>query len=214
MIDQLTEHLRRAWHRSGFYLDVPGLLQLLKFKELREGYYRELWRTASANVGARMEPWEYGYTRLERDGLTTIVKQGLVMLDDHLLLDVMGNKALTLSLLEEKGIPTPRAKAFEMSSLSIAEEFLAHCGGEVVVKPARGTGGGRGVTTRLATVSALRQACRLAARFDTRLVVEEQVAGSSYSRAGWVFAASIKVPPGPTSRMSRNEYLKFSVRSG
>ena len=174
MLDQITEHLRRAWHRSRFYLDVPGVVQLLKFKRLRGEYYREFWRTIAANCRApRVEPWEFGYQRLHRDGLTTIVREGLVMLDDHLTLDIMGNKALTLALLEEKNIPTPLARAFDMSDLESAEAFLQQCEGYIVIKPARGTGGGRGVTTRIHTLKELRRAARLAARFDTQLVAEE-----------------------------------------
>ena len=102
------------------------------------------------------------------------------MLDDHLTLDIMGNKALTLSLLKEKGVATPRFASFTMRSLELAEAFLSAHDCPVVVKPASGTGGGRGVTTGITDISGLRRACRLAARFDGDLLVEEQVEGASY----------------------------------
>lgn len=180
MFLQITDELRRTWHRARLYADVPGVLQHLRFKSLREEYYRELWRAAASNVGAHAEPWKSGYTKIERDGLATFVKVDRVMLDDHLLLDMMGNKTLTLELLRQKGAPTPTALQCDVSDLAAAEDFLVRCSGRVVVKPARGTGGGRGVTTGVSSRSALRKACRQAARYDPRIVIEEQIEGASF----------------------------------
>jgi cyanophycin synthetase len=67
-----------------------------------------------------------------------------------------------------------------MRSFSKAEAFLERHGGPLVVKPTSGSGGGRGVTTGITSIKALKRASRLAARFDTDLLVEEQLAGDSY----------------------------------
>lgn len=176
----LKQLLARAWYRSHFYLNVPMVLQLLAFRELRDEFYAGLWRDAAASIGARATPWKAGFTRIERDGLTTMVRQGSLMLDDHLLLDLMGNKALTLALMGEKGYATPRCQSLAIGSVAGAERFLDEIAGPVVVKPASGTGGGRGVTTGITDMQALRAAARLAARYDTDLLVEEQIGGSSY----------------------------------
>jgi cyanophycin synthetase len=161
-------------------MDVPGLLQLLKFQELRAGYYRELWREAARNVGADCADWKFGYMRISRDGMTTVVKLSSVMIDDHLTLDIMGNKALTYELLAEKGCSVPTFRLFSMRDISAAEAFLEAHGGPVVVKPARGTGGGRGVTTGITNVAALRKAARMAARSGRDLIIEKQISGNSY----------------------------------
>lgn len=177
----VTDQLFRLFYRAGFYLDVPALVQLLEFRQLRQRYYQELWQVAAGNIGARARPWDFGFCRIDRDGLSAIVRQSSVMLDDHLTLEVMGNKALVYELMREKGYATPRHRRYTMRSLGRAEAFLGDdIQGPVVVKPASGTGGGRGVTTGIVDRADLRKASRLAARFDTELLVEEQLEGRSY----------------------------------
>lgn len=176
----LTDHLWALFYRARFYMDVPGLLQLLKFQDLRAGYYRKLWQEAARNVGADCAEWKFGYMRISRDGMTTVVKLSSVMIDDHLTLDIMGNKALTYALLAEKGCSVPAYRLFSMRDFGAAKAFFETHGGPVVVKPARGTGGGRGVTTGITDLAALRKAARLAARSGRDLIVEKQIAGSSY----------------------------------
>src|ERR1700741_2420082 len=103
----LFEMMRPLLHRARRLADVPGLLELLKFRRLRKGYYDEFWRTAAQNAGARYSAWDFGFARIERDGMTAVVKGYSVMLDSHLTLDIMGNKALTYALLEERSCPIP-----------------------------------------------------------------------------------------------------------
>lgn len=177
----ITDQLFRLYYRAGFYLDLPALAQLLRFRQLRQRYYQDLWRVASANIGAQARAWDFGFCRIDRHGLVSIVKQSSVMLDDHLTLEVMGNKALVYELMAEKGYATPRHQRYTMKNVHVAEQFLAaDAQMSVVVKPASGTGGGRGVTTGITDNAALRRASRLAARFDTELLVEEQIEGQSY----------------------------------
>jgi len=177
----LIDLLYKLVYRAQFYLNVPAILQLLKFRELRNTYYQQLWQVAARNIGARAHDWEFGYMRISRDGLTTLVKQGSVMLDSHLTLDIMGNKALTYALMAEKEYSTPDHEIFTMRSLQAAEALLdRHKGKEVVVKPISGTGGGRGVTTGIRDLRSLRKAARMAAQFDSDLMIEEQVEGDSF----------------------------------
>jgi cyanophycin synthetase len=164
-----------------FYLNVPAVLQLIRFREIRESYYRQLWQEAASNVGADVQDWNFGLMRISRDSLATVVEQGSVMLDSHLMLQVMGNKALTSALIAEKGFSTPDYEVFTMRSLRVAEALLERREGrEVVVKPVSGTGGGRGVTTGITSRRALFNAARMAAQFDSNLMVEEQVEGDSF----------------------------------
>ncbi len=176
----VTEQIRRVAYRAQFYLDVPSLIQLLKFRQLRQLYYQDLWRHAARNIGADFSDWNFGYARISRDGRTTMVKQSSVMLDDHLTLDLMGNKALVYSLMAETGYAVPEHKRFTMAERAECEAFFQALDRPVVVKPASGTGGGRGVTTGITNLRALRKAARLAASFDDQLLVEEQLDGRSY----------------------------------
>lgn len=172
--------LRRLLYRAGFYLDVPGLIQLLKFRQLRGRFYADLWQQTAVNIGAVCRGWDAGFMRIERDGLTTIVHQSTVMLDDQLTLEIMGNKALVYQLMSGKGYAVPNHLVFSVSEFDLCRDFFLAQARPVVLKPAGGTGGGRGVTTGIRTLRALRKAFRLAARFDSRLIVEEQLDGHSY----------------------------------
>lgn len=176
----LTEHLWRLYDRVPFYFDVATIRALLRFQELRKEFYANLWRLAAEKVGATLAECGFGYYRLDRGGKTTFVKLASVMMDSHLTLDIMGNKALTYSLLREKGHPVPEFQLYTMRRFSVAADFLRRHRGPVVVKPASGTGGGRGVTTGITSPSALRRASRYAARFDSTLLIEGQAEGGSY----------------------------------
>jgi cyanophycin synthetase len=173
-------HLVGLYHRLRYYLDVPTLRLLLRFRVLSAQFYADLWRTAAQNIGAESTPWRFGYVRVRRNGMTTVVNLSRVMLDDHLTLNIMGNKVLTYDLLAEGGYRIPRFCTYTLATFAAAQAFLVRSDGPVVVKPAAGTGGGRGITTGISSVGALRQASRLAARHGETLIVEEQVAGDSY----------------------------------
>lgn len=178
--DSRMANLSALYHRTHRLLDLPGLYRLHRFQGLRKAFYRELWEQAARSVGADFQDWDFGYFRISRGGSTTMVKLGSVMMDNHLMLDLMGNKPLTYALLGEKGHAVPEFRVYSMQSLHKAEAFLELHGGPVVVKPATGSGGGRGVTTGIGNRRALRKASRLAARYDGTLLVEEQIDGQSY----------------------------------
>jgi cyanophycin synthetase len=139
-----------------------------------------MWRQAAAAIGAEIEDVGYGFFRVSRGPRATFVRQSDVMLDDHLSLEIAGNKPLVYKLLARQTCPTPRYAEFDLASLDRAERFRREVGGPVVVKPAAGTGGGAGVSANVRTRRGLRRAAFLADAFDTSLVVEEQVTGESY----------------------------------
>lgn len=177
---RLTDWIKRHVYRTAFFADVPGLMRRLKFKQLRRTYYKAYWERAGKTIGATVSPVCDGFIRIRSGNLETLVRDGEVMLDSHLTLEIMGNKPLVYSLMSEHGLSVPDHRVFDMSTLEIASEFLTNQTGHVVVKPARGTGGGRGVTTGVQTRAELKSASRLAARYCEHLTVEEQIEGHSY----------------------------------
>jgi len=166
--------------RLQYFLDFKTRLTWRKFQLLRSNFYAQLWQQAAVNIGAAFIPWEDGYHRISRNGLTTFVRLSNVMLDDYLLLELMGNKTLTYKLLSEKGKRIPAYLHYNSSTYHLAQEFLRDHGGSVVVKPARGTGGGRGITTDIRDDLALKKATTLAARYSGDLILEEHIQGDSY----------------------------------
>jgi cyanophycin synthetase len=177
---ELIERARATMQRAGLLLDPASLLNLMRFRDLRRTYYDGLWRETSRAMGAECSAWRGGYTMIRRGDLATLVRRAEVMLDSHLLLNVMGDKALTYELLAMKGQPMPQHCLFSLRDIERAEKFLTRLGRPIVVKPASGTGGGRGVTTGITTRAALHRASRQASRHDRRLLAEEQIAGASY----------------------------------
>jgi D-alanine-D-alanine ligase-like ATP-grasp enzyme len=170
---------RAAFHGLRL-LDIPAVVAQLRFGALRRIYYDRFWIATAECLGATCEKWDGGYHRLNRNGLTAIVRLSELRLDDHLTLDLMGNKALTLQLLEEQGFAVPRHVRFTLNRLKPALSLIATTGRPIVVKPASGTGGGSGVTTGITGLGGLIRAAWLASRFDPDLIAEEQIEGHSY----------------------------------
>jgi D-alanine-D-alanine ligase-like ATP-grasp enzyme len=172
--------IEQARHRAQFYLNVPELVQILAFKNRRRAFWTRYWRRAAANISASFTPLEAGYFRIERDGVVCFARDGQVPLDSHLTLEIMGDKVMCNALLAEWGAPVIPYAVFSMDRLEIARRFFNLTPGQVVIKPASGTGGGRGVTTGISNPKALKAAARFAARYDRRLLVEREISARSY----------------------------------
>jgi cyanophycin synthetase len=171
----------RFWIRTRRRLtDVRGIVQRRKFQVLRRRFYDGLWHDAAQAIGAETTRLANGLLQIRRGQLATFVDRSDTMLDSAVVARLLLDKALTYHWLSAKGLRTPRSLAFDLDTLQRAEHFLAATDGPVVVKPADGTGCGHGVTTHVAGKAALRDAARHAAAFHPRLLVEEQLAGSSY----------------------------------
>lgn len=176
----LKHHATKTLFRSLRLMDVPGVLQHLKFQDLRHCYYDLFWNRVALELGATIRKWDNRFHRLARQGSIIIVRGPEVRLDDHLTLDLMGNKALTYELMLEQGLRVPRHVRFDVTDQVMARALLEGIKRPLVVKPNGGTGGGRGVTTGITDTGALRRAALWAARFDTSLIAEEQLEGHSY----------------------------------
>lgn len=170
----------RKLHRAALVFDPRMILAITKYRPLRGAYYDRFWQNAAAAVDATCEPWRFGFTRISRNGISTVVKEARVMLDDHITLNLMGNKVLTYELMSERGFQVPRHCVFKVDETNKLLDFFSKCDGSVVVKPVGGTGAGRGITTGITSERALKKAARYAARFDDTLLAEEHITGASY----------------------------------
>lgn len=161
-------------------LDRAARRHEARFGALRDRFYEELWTSAARAAGAEIEPMGWGFHRIRRGDRWTMVRRGEVMLDDHLRLKVAGNKLLTNRLLAEWGLAVNRHCSYDLGRLSQASMFLRDLGGPAVVKPARESGAGEGVTTGVTTERRLGSASRAAAEAAWDLMLEEQIPGASY----------------------------------
>ncbi len=151
------------------------------FDDVAYAFYEKFWQKASKNVGAELTPLSYGYWRIGRGDQWTLVNHHHVMLDYYMSLEMVGNKPLIHHLLKHNECPVPRFVEYDINSLGVARDFLKELKGRPgVVKPAGGTSGGKGITTKILQRDRLEKASIHAATFNWSLLLEEEVPGNSY----------------------------------
>jgi len=118
--------------------------------------------------------------RFKRGQLKILFISFMLMHQQIKMLLVLMDKAATEELLSERGYPTPPNALITKSNIDDAVRFFEAQDRCVVVKPASGTAGGRGVTTHITKVETLRDALRKAARYADTILVEKHIIGGSY----------------------------------
>ena len=151
-----------------------------EFEAPRDVFFNDYWLKVAKAVGAEIDSVGYGYFRLKLDGKTTFVRRGEVMLDDHITLNIAGNKPLVHQLLKEQGYAVPEYLEYDLSSIVSAENFMRERGGNFVVKPASGAAGGWGISTKINSPSRLRQSSNKASAFSGKLIIEQELPGENY----------------------------------
>ena len=147
----------------------------------RVGFYRGLWDDAARAVGATVTELAPGIWRVDRAGARTLIHNYIVQIDDPVILNIAGDKALCHRLLMQEGLPVPAHEVYTLGELEKAERFMArHPGAIFVIKPADGTSGARGVTTHVETAAECRTASALASLYGARILIERWVPGESY----------------------------------
>src|SRR5437016_11284510 len=146
----------------------------------RVSFYDRVWREAADELGATCKTLASGVTEIVLDNARTWVSDNTCAIDDPVTLGVLADKALTHRLLEEEGLPVPRHAVFTLKSVQTAIEFLEEVGGDCVIKPARGTGGGRGITAGVRTRWHLARAAAAAGAYCEDILIEEQIRGDNY----------------------------------
>jgi D-alanine-D-alanine ligase-like ATP-grasp enzyme len=144
-----------------------------------DGVYAELWAQAAAECGAELTPLPGGIIELRRGERRTRVWRQWVQLDDNVTIRAALDRTLVHRALEGEGLPVPENLTVRVDDLTPGIEFLEQHGC-VVVKPASGTGGGRGATAGVRTPTQLRRAAVMASRHDHELILERQAAGHVY----------------------------------
>jgi cyanophycin synthetase len=142
-------------------------------------FYRALWLASARQLGASVADESDGALRIQLNGRMTRTCRQWTTLDDALTIRASLDKTIVNARLEELGVPMPDSVECRLTDLSRAEELLLRTG-TVVVKPARGTGGGMGATSGVKTVPMLRRAALIASRRSDTVLVERHVAGPVY----------------------------------
>lgn len=173
-VDKVARRLSRAWNEVR-----PSTRQRERSERaIRSAFHERYWQHAATSVGATVSDLGSGFRKLSRDSRWTIARDGDVMLDNHVMLRIAGNKPLMYRLLKEEGVTPPPYVVVRSPSDSRLQEILAL--GRAVAKPASGSGAGRGVTTNIQTAQELEAAVTRALVLSDEALVEPFVLGHSY----------------------------------
>lgn len=143
-------------------------------------WHLSMWSAAAQLLGGELTPLGRGYAEIRLGERSTRVYRQWTTLDDAVTLQLAGDKPMVLVLLAAAGIPVPRHRSFTLEQLDRATDLLAELSGPCVVKPALGTGGGRGVTTGVTSQRDLLLAALRASAHGTELLAEEQIQGTGF----------------------------------
>jgi D-alanine-D-alanine ligase-like ATP-grasp enzyme len=173
---------RRAFELVRSRMPSEQRIMERRFEVLRSAFFENYWQGVALDIGADIDALSDGFYCLSRGGARTFVRQGEVMLDDHLTLRIAGNKPLVNRLLQERGYSVPEYLEYELSDIDKALRFMQEWGGNCVVKPASGAAGGRGVTTKINHRSRLVQASGKAAAYSSNaaVMIEKEHSGGNY----------------------------------
>jgi cyanophycin synthetase len=148
--------------------------------ESRTAMYHAIWRDAADRVGAAVEHTSGPYAEIRRGRRRIRLYEGLVELDDPVTLALAGDKPLAHELLLRAGLTVPEHVVGDVADTAEAVAFAVRRA-PVVLKPARATGRGEGVTGGVVRESDVARALLRAARFDpSRFLVERQLEGPEY----------------------------------
>ena len=142
--------------------------------------YERIWSTASAELGAECVPLGRQFLEIRLGDAITRVRHSTTMLDDAVTLGLAGDKEIGQGLLAAHGLTVPESVTLESMDVEPALGLLGRSPAGCVVKPASGSGAGRGVTCGLQTPEELVLAVRRASGFGPRVLVEPMVPGDSY----------------------------------
>jgi cyanophycin synthetase len=143
-------------------------------------FYREMWRAAADEIGARFTPLDDTIWDVSYEGRRTRLNFHQTELDNPVTLNVAGNKALCHTLLAGGGLPVPDYLVFSPRQISEAHQFVQKHQGYFVVKPCVGTSAARGITTFVKSTNDCTRAAAIASAYSERILIERVVPGELY----------------------------------
>ena len=149
------------------------------FSGLRNRYFKHYWEKVAHDIHADIEDLGYGFHRISTNDRFVYVNHYKVSLDDHLSLNLAMIKPVMHRLLKDAGFRVPKYLEYDVADLSKAYDFLKSLPNKAVVKPVRGWAG-NGVVTGVCDFTSLKKASFSATMYDSRIFMEEEIAGDSF----------------------------------
>ncbi|WP_214365519.1 hypothetical protein [Pseudonocardia sp. H11422] len=162
-------------------------------RQSRSAFYRRVWTDAAAGFGLPVRHRGGDVLEIGLGADTVTVRNTVCELDPRDVLDRAGDKVLVHGLLSAEGIPVPEHRTFTIDSPDAARAFLGDAPAGCVVKPARDTAAGNGVTTGVRTVHDLVDAAAVAAAAGAKAGRSSRT-GSPFARLSTKFRDLRRVP--------------------
>jgi hypothetical protein len=170
----------RRWHRAGVRAGQRLLrIEPTRYVPDRSSEYEHYWRGAAQLMGATFETLRDGVWEVGLNGNRTRLLNYLVQMDDPVTLELGGDKEFGCELAIKAGLPVPPYASFSASQFDRATSYIRSHPGPFVVKPARGSSAGMGVTTEVHTRRQLLAAFALATLYSRRIIVQRMVFAES-----------------------------------
>jgi D-alanine-D-alanine ligase-like ATP-grasp enzyme len=141
----------------------------------------ELWRRAAARLGLHAS--ECGPLLIvehEHSGKRLVLMDFSLSSEGLVAYRVCGDKPLTCRLLRDAHVTVPTGMSFPSHQQAAAADYALALGKPCVVKPAKNTAAGIGVSVELRSLKKIQRALRLASLFCDEVLVEEFIPGDDY----------------------------------
>lgn len=145
----------------------------------RADEYRRYWEDGARRVGAELVPLTPAIWEVRRGDRRVRIANHATPCDDPATRQLAGDKPWCHDLARRVGIPVPDYIVVGGSDLEPARAFFDVRKGPLVVKPARDTSSGLGVTTMVDRWSRLVRAVALASLYGREVMIERMVAGET-----------------------------------
>lgn len=165
----------------------------------RSLFYRTIWSDAAAALGATIVDLGDSLLEIRTESGTLRICEYYTSLDDPVTLRIAGNKPLVHRLLLQRGLPVPSHCVCGFDDFKTASQFVGGSDLSFVVKPARSTAAGNGVTVGVRGTRGLVRAMALAGAYCGQVLIERQVEGDDYRLLyldGELLDAVKRLPPG------------------
>lgn len=151
-----------------------------QMRSVRGAFYSQIWERAAAQMGLSYERLGTNTHRVSDNNASFEFVGSRVPLDAETVTKRIGDKDALYKAYANVGVAPPPYAAFPSSNIQGAADFLESQSYPCVVKPARDTGGGEGVTMGVTNVDQLRSAIDHAGTYAEDLIIEVEIPGDVY----------------------------------
>ncbi len=146
----------------------------------RSSFYKDMWEEAARGLSAKFLDHGDSFWQICKGDNQTWINLHQVEFDNPVKLNIAGNKPLSYKLLLDIDLPIPEHFVFSINEISEIKNFINKYPGYFVIKPAKDTGSGIGVTTHLSNYLDCLKAAALASVYCSKIIIERLIPGECY----------------------------------